>query len=399
MNRMKRMPRRFCSLLAGGLLLAATFLFRREVAAAGDTLLAFADLTDADAITAIVSRTATIEGRLVRYPTPTRELAAALETRLAAPSGAVSPRDALRHLAEARRELGDLPGAEDALTRWAQGSSSGGGAEWNEVARWAARYRRWALARTAATKALDSSMTKDGFTLEARKRLATDRIDWAREDRAAGDPELLQGDRASRFLDDPKFAEEWIRALEKAKKLRESDDALLKTRALAPERRALLAAQLRDARGDLAGALDALEKAVLATSGQASLQDLLKSFAGYVDRIGPRKRDGWRAALDHQFDPAALTLYHAYFQGKGRGDLASDLLVQTELRHVGSLDRAAWLVLSRLHEASDSIPEAFRSRLAAAHGAPAEAQMEDLAVLVHLALRAGARPLAWGTYN
>ena len=399
MNRMNRLPRRFCSLLAGGLLLAAAFLFRRGVAAAGDTLPAFADLTDADAITAIVSRTATIEGRLVRYPTPTRELAAALETRLAAPSGAVSPRDALRHLAEARRELGDLPGAEDALTRWAQGSSSGGGAEWNEVARWAARYRRWALARTAATKALDSSMTKDGFTLEARKRLATDRIDWAREDRAAGDPELLQGDRASRFLDDPKFAEEWIRALEKAKKLREGDDALLKTRALAPERRALLAAQLRDARGDLAGALDALEKAVLATSGQASLQDLLKSFAGYVDRIGPRKRDGWRAALDHQFDPAALTLYHAYFQGKGRGDLASDLLVQTELRHVGSLDRAAWLVLSRLHEASDSIPEAFRSRLAAAHGAPAEAQMEDLAVLVHLALRAGARPLAWGTYN
>lgn len=399
MNWMNCQPRRSSSLLFGGLLLAATFLFRREVAAAGEFFLSFADLTDADPITAIVSRTANVEGRLVRYPTPTRELAAALETRLAAPTGNVSSRDALRHLAEARRELGDLPGAEDALTRWAQGSSTGGGAEWNEVARWAARYRRWALVRMAATKAVDSPVTKDGFTLEARKRLATDRIDWAKEDRAAGDPEVLQGDRASRFPDDPKFAEEWIRALEKAKKLRESDDALLKTRALAPERRALLAANLRDARGDLAGALDTLEKAVLSASGQVSSQELLKSFASSVDRGGPRKRDEWRAVLDRQFDPAALTLYHAYFQGKGRGDLASDLLVQTELRHSGSLDRTAWLVLSRLHEASDSIPEAFRSRLASAHGASAEAQTEDLSALVHLALRAGARPLAWGTYN
>ncbi len=401
---MSRPSLRASGLLSGGVLLAAAFLSRREVAA-GESLTPFADLTDSDPITAIVSRTATIDGRLVRYPTPTRDLAAALEARAAGGArggggdGAVPSRDALRHLAEARRELGDLPGAEEALSRWAASSPSGGGTEWNEVARWAARYRRWPLARTAAAKALDAPASKGGFPLESRKGLATDRIEWAGEDRAAGDPDQLRGDRASRFPDDPKFAEEWIRALEKAKKLREADDALLGARALAPERRALLAAQLRDARGDLPGALDVLEKAVLAGPGQAPSPELLKVFAAAVDRTGPRRRDVWRASLDRRFDPAALSLYHAYFQGKGRGDLSAELLLQTELRHSGALDRIAWLQLSRLHEASDTIPEAFRSRLAAAQGASADAQKEDLAVLVHLALRAGARPLAWGTYN
>ena len=89
-----------------------------------DVLVPWTELTEADALASTLVRKAVVDGRTVHYPTPTRELAAQLEARAA--SGGAAALAALRHLAEARRELGDLPGAEEAFGRWADGS---GGAE------------------------------------------------------------------------------------------------------------------------------------------------------------------------------------------------------------------------------------------------------------------------------
>ena len=99
------------------------------------------------------------------------------------------------------------------------------------------------------------------------------------------------------------------------------------------------------------------------------------------------------------FDAAALVRLARYFQGQGRGDAAADLLRQIERRDERRLDRSGLQLLSRLWSEIDAVPEAFRAGLAAAQlGSPQE-QPDDLARLARLALRAGGRALAWGSYN
>ncbi|MBK8793354.1 MAG: hypothetical protein IPN59_09385 [Holophaga sp.] len=88
-----------------------------------------------------------------------------------------------------------------------------------------------------------------------------------------------------------------------------------------------------------------------------------------------------------------------YFGGQGRGDALADLLSQIDRRYGKDLGRKEQLLMARLHTEIDATPEAFRARLAAAHHGSAEEQTADLAALAHLALAAGGRPLAWGTYN
>ncbi|HJS57942.1 MAG TPA: hypothetical protein VKA01_07560, partial [Vicinamibacteria bacterium] len=67
-------------------------------AAIGASTLPWEDLTPADVLYAVTTRTATIEGHEVPYPTPTAELARQLE-------GRPEP-EAWRQLAEARFALG-----------------------------------------------------------------------------------------------------------------------------------------------------------------------------------------------------------------------------------------------------------------------------------------------------
>jgi hypothetical protein len=170
MFRTLRARRPFLVLLAGSLALSAAT--RPSVLDAGSTLVPWTDLTDADALSSALVRKAVVDGRTIHYPTPTKELAAELEARSGA--GGEIALAALRHLAEARRELGDLPGAEEALSRWAAGS---GGRAWAEAASWGARYHRWSLAFGAAKSAIDSDAPE-----ALRRSVATERIAWADAD-------------------------------------------------------------------------------------------------------------------------------------------------------------------------------------------------------------------------
>ncbi len=106
-----------------------------------------------------------------------------------------------------------------------------------------------------------------------------------------------------------------------------------------------------------------------------------------------------RLGLEKTFDARSATLLARWFEGKGRSDLALELLAQVELRHGAGLAREGRLVLARLFEALDAIPEAFRSRLAAATVGSETERLDDLAELGRLALAAGARPIAWGVLN
>lgn len=145
---------------------------------AADALVPWTELTEADALASTLVRKAVVDGRTVHYPTPTKELAVELEARAASDGRAAVA--TFRHLAEARRELGDLPGAEAALTRWAEGS---GGAAWAEAARWGALYRRWPFAFASARAALASDAPA-----ATKRALATERIAWADEGRRAAIP-------------------------------------------------------------------------------------------------------------------------------------------------------------------------------------------------------------------
>src|SRR5262249_60478462 len=73
------------------------------LAGVGATYVPWEDLTEDDWLFAVATRVAIVDGRKVHYPTPTAELAQALEAR--AETGA------LRHLADARLALGDRAGA------------------------------------------------------------------------------------------------------------------------------------------------------------------------------------------------------------------------------------------------------------------------------------------------
>jgi tetratricopeptide (TPR) repeat protein len=355
---------------------------------AAASLVPWTDLTDADALGSVLVRKAVVDGRTVHYPTPTRELADALAARAAAPGEAGLA--ASRHLAEARRELGDLEGAEEALSRWAAGS---GGAAWAEAARWGAAYRRWPFAFDAAKKALASDAPE-----AARRSLASDRIVWAEEDPARGDALALRAERAALFPTDAAFVESWIRALEKAGRLEAADAALRGARGLPEETRLLVLADLKGDHGDPAGAYAVLE-AFVGDPARSPSRRALEAFARRADAVAGSRMDAMRLSLDAAFDARAVTLLARWFEGKGRADLALDLLLQVELRHEQGLTRGGRLVMARLFEALDAVPEAFRSRLSAAAAGKGDETLDDLAELCRLALAAGARPIAWGTFN
>src|SRR5712691_8286305 len=120
------------------------------------------DLTEADALYDLATRFATVDGHRVHYPTPTGELATALAQR--------ADVAALRHLAEARRELGDLQGELVAMGKWA------------EAARWAAAQGRMEFAFQAAGRALP------GLAVDTRRALADEEVRWADAHPEAADP-------------------------------------------------------------------------------------------------------------------------------------------------------------------------------------------------------------------
>ena len=63
-----------------------------------------------------------------------------------------------------------------------------------------------------------------------------------------------------------------------------------------------------------------------------------------------------RLGLEKSFDARSATLLARWFEGKGRSDLALELLAQVELRHEAGLAREGRLVLARLFEALDADP-------------------------------------------
>ncbi|HRY44806.1 MAG TPA: hypothetical protein P5164_12760, partial [Thermoanaerobaculia bacterium] len=353
-----------------------------------DALVPWTELTAADALASTLVRKAVVDGRTVHYPTPTKELAVELEARAASEGRAAVA--ALRHLAEARRELGDLPGGESALTRWAEGT---GGAAWAEAARWGALYRRWPFAFASARAALASDAPA-----ATKRALATERIAWADEDPSRGDPLALRAERAALFPDDAAFVEEWIRALEKAGRLDEADAALRGAKGLPEETRLLVLSDLKGDHGDREGAYSVLEAWVAAPERVPSRR-ALEAFSRRADAVAASRMESARLALESRFDPRGLTLLARWFEGKGRADLALELLAQVELRHEEGFTRPDRIVLARLYEALDAVPEAFRSRLAGATAASADEAPDDLAALARLAFAAGSRPIAWGALN
>lgn len=386
MYRASRARRPFLLLLAGALALSAAS--RPAALDAAASLVPWTDLTDADALSSVLARKAVVEGRTIHYPTPTKELAAELEARSAA--GGETGLAALRHLAEARRELGDLAGAEEALGRWAAGS---GGKAWAEAAGWGARYHRWPFALAAAKSAVGSDAP-----IALRRSVATWRIGWADADPTLADALALRAERAALFPSEAAYVEEWIRALEKAGRLKEAEEALRGARALPEETRLLVLSDLKGDHGDPNGAFAVLE-AFVGDPAKSPTSRALAAFARRADAVATARMEALRFGLEKGFDARAVTLLARWFEGKGRSDLALELLAQVQLRHEAGLSREGRLVLARLFEALDAVPEAFRSRLAAATRGTEAERLDDLAELARLALAAGARPIAWGTLN
>ena len=348
--------------------------------AAAKAPVAWEDLTEADWLYSLATRFAEVDGHRVHYPTPTAELVPLLEQRAEA--------EAKRHLADARLALGDRAGALAALEAWA---TAEGAAAWAEAARWAAAQGETAFAFRAAAKGLP------GLPADEKAKLATERVEWADAHPEAADPLSLRAERAALLPDDADAAEDWIRALEKAGKLDEALAAVEKSAALPPARRLLLRSDLAADHGDDARAFSLLDAAVEASESWPP--EARKAFADRADKARPGAPEAWRAALERAFDAPALLRLATYFQGKERGDRAADLLRQVERRYDETLDRRGFLLVSRLHAQIDSVPEAFRARLAAAAKASPAEQADDLAALGRLALRAGSRPLGWGRYG
>jgi hypothetical protein len=348
------------------------------VAGIAATQVPWTELTEADWVYALATRFALVDGHRVHYPTPTAELAKLLEGR--------TETSALRHLAEARLNLGDRKGALAAMEKWA---AAEGPQAWDETARWAAGHKELEAAFRAAEKALP------GLPEEARHDLADRRIQWADLHPEAADALALRKARVALFPQDARALEDYMRALEKANRLPEADQALAGGQALAPERRLLLRADLLTSHGDHRGAFQVLDGSV----AEPWSMDFRRAYVARVDKGAMASPAAWRASLESRFDAGALVRLATYFEGQGRGDALADLLRQMDRRYGRDLGRREQLLMARLHSEIDAAPEAFRARLAAAQQGSADEQATDLAALAHLALAAGGRPLAWGIYN
>ena len=364
---------------------ACAWLLPLAVAAFATSVLPWEDLTEGDWLYAVATRFALVDGHKVHYPTPTAELARLLEGR--------SDPAALRHLAEARLALGDRPGALETLERWAAAqearSPEQGAQAWAETARWEAAHQEPAAAFKAAERALPALAQED------QRALCDARIAWAEAHPDLASAIALREAKARRFPDDLQALETWLRALEGAGRLVEADQGLAAAGALPPERRLLIRADLKADHGDAPGAFRILDAAVEAPQGPT----FSRVYARRVDLGAPGAPGTWRATLEARYDAPALVRLCTYLAGASRSGQALDLLRQVERRYDPALDRTAQTLLARLYAELDAVPEAFRAALAAAHlGSQAE-QTADLAGLARLALRAGGRPLAWGSYN
>lgn len=349
---------------------------------AASPYVAWEDLTEADWLYPVATRVTDLDGAQVHYPTPTAELAQALAAR--------GEPAALRHLAEARLALGDRSGAVGALERWA---TAGGPEAWDEAARWCAEHHEWPAAFRAVEQALP------GLTPAARQALVASAVDWADAHPEHANPLTWRARRAKATPDDAAALEAWIRALQAAGQHDEAQAALEQAGALSAETRRLIRSDLLAERGQARAAFELLDAALGDGSTPGFAPAGRRTYAQRVDAGQPGVPESWRATLERAWDARALVRLHTYFQGQGRGDAAADLLRQVERRHEATLDRRGFLLLARLHGEIDAVPEAFRARLAAAQKASADEQLTDLAELTRLALRAGARPLAWGQYN
>ena len=340
------------------------------------------ELAKSDAIFGAATRTARLDGHEVHYETPTRELLAALETQ----PGPM----ALRHLAEARMRLGDRAGALRALESWAQ-SPDGGPAAWAEAARWAHERGDDTFAYKAAASALP------GLDPDARLALARERISWAEAKPEGVDVLALHRELVALTPNDARAAERFLRVLVRDHQPDEALTALaaMPVALLDRERRAVVASLAHAERKDWRAALRTLDDEVESLRSR----DALRAFAARVDKAAPAVAEEWRGKLAAGFDANALVRLVVYFAGQGRGDAALAVLRQVDRRDGGTLKRAGWLTLARGYDIIDAGPEAFRARLAAASGASATEQVEDLAALADQALRAGGRPLAWGSYS
>ena len=343
------------------------------------------DLTPADWLYSISTRFAFVDGHQVHYPTPTAELAKALEGR--------QESGALRQLADAKLALGDRKGAVEAIQKWAglesQSGSAAAGQAWSETAHWAASHSEMALAFQASERALP------GLPEDEKRALADERIGWAEQHPDLADPIAQRQARSVLFPKDGALLEDWVRALEKAGRLDEAGKALDASQALSPERRLLMHSDLLADHEDFHGAFLVLDGAV----EQPWSMDFRRAYASRLEKGAPSLPTAWRGMLENHFDRSALLRLATYFEGKSRGDAVAGLLDQMERRYETTLARPDHLLLARLRAEVDGIPEAFRDTLSAAQQGTKDEQLEDLASLANLALRAGGRPLPWGTYN
>ncbi|MBL8112520.1 MAG: hypothetical protein JNK60_06520, partial [Acidobacteria bacterium] len=361
-------------------------------AATAATTIPWQDLTEKDALFDLFTRKAVVDGRTIHYETPTEELAAALTTASAGPDAATAT-IALRHLAEAKLALGDRAGAKDALRSWAGKVATA--QAWDEAAMWGAGRGETAFALEAAAKAL---AFQDAGSLERRLALASARIGWATSAGLDAATILdLRREQATLFPGDEARVSEYVTALEGAKRYDEARKVLAESKSLSKERRALLTSALEKRQGDAAGAYRTLEALVVAE--ETPSHELLRTFAALADEAAPGAILEARTRLEKSLDRRSLLLLARYFDGKSRGDLGSSLLTQVLLRHESTASPADLRLVSSLFGALDAVPEAFRTRLAAAKGSSKDDQLGDLAELSVLALRAGSRPLAWGVYG
>lgn len=363
------------------------------VAAAVAPPIPWTELTDTDWLTALAVRTASVDGRSIRYPTPPGELVPALQEKTRDADAAVAL-VALRHLVDARLAAGDPAGAAAALEEWASRAATGDA--WNEAARWSIARRDAPRALRAAARALALPATDD-WADGARRSLAADRVAWALSAPGSADVFALRAERARLFPDDVAATEAWIRGLEAGGRPKEAEGAL-EGSGLPLERRTLLLAELRRGRRDAEGAHAVLEAWVADPAHEVSA-DAARAFSESAFATKKESLAAWRKAVDERFDARALRLLFFRFEGAGRGGDALELLRQADRRHAATLPREGRLLLSSLAARLDAVPEAFRWRLAAGSGATKGEQEDDLASLVELALRAGARPLGWGVQN
>ena len=343
------------------------------------------DMTPVDWIYSVATRFAIVDGHQVHYPTPTTELARLLEGRKEA--------GALRHLAEAKLALGDRAGAMASMEKWSEAegavSPAAGAEAWAETARWAASHLEMAAAFRAAEKAIP------GLSPDAKMALSKERIAWTDRHPDFADVIALRKAQSQMFPDDSPSLESWLRSLEKAGRLAEADQALASTKAMDAERRLLLRSDLLADHKDLKGAFQVLDAAI----AEPWSMDVRQAYAKRVDAGATSAPEGWRSTLDARFDAGALVRLATYHQGQGRGDAAAELLRQVERRHEKGFGRKDYLLTARLHAEIDAAPEAFRATLAAAHLGTPDEQVSDLAALAKLAIKAGGRPIAWGSYN